>query len=309
MRSQDDAVHRRHYAASGPTGRGRSVRRRSDQYGVDAMGSDKRERQKANRSARLAAEQAAEAKQRRMRFIRNAVLVTAGIIALGFLLSLMGCTSSGSSTTAPAKDAGGYGATPCPKASGAPRTIDIAAPFEKCIDPAKTYTATVTTTEGTVTLALDTKRTPITTNNFVALARSGYYDKTDFFRTEAGTGIIQGGSPHTQDNTDPGPNADDSYGIPDEALPFTAADYGPGTLAMARTSAPDSASGQFFLLATKGGEYLGDKTQLGADAGTYVAFGKVTKGLDVLVAISKLDDGSSVPSKKVGITEVTIDER
>ena len=87
-----------------------------------------------------------------------------------------------------------YGTTPCPPAEGVdePR-IDFETGFERCIDPAKRYTAVIETTEGTVTVALDTERTPITTNNFVALARYGYYDGTDLFRTEAGSGIGLGG--------------------------------------------------------------------------------------------------------------------
>ena len=85
---------------------------------------------------------------------------------------------------------------------------------------------------GQVEVALDTKRTPKTTNAFVALSRWKYYDGTKLFRTEKDTGIIQGGSPHTQSNTDPGPG----FPIPDEGGKFTSADYGPGTLAMARTA-------------------------------------------------------------------------
>lgn len=184
--------------------------------------------------------------------------------------------------------------------------IDFDTGFAQCIDTAKTYTATVQTTEGTVIVELDTERTPITTNNFVALARYGYYDGTEFFRTEAESGIIQGGSPHTQSNADPGPGPD--FSVPDEGLPFSSDDYGPGTLAMARTAAPNSASGQFFLLANEGSRYLGDEASLGTDAGSYAVFGKVTEGLDVLEKIAALDDGSSTPSKPVSIETVTITE-
>lgn len=283
------------------------------------MGTDKRERQKANREAKLAAQAAEEAKRKRNRFIRNVVILVAAIIVTGFLLSaLSGCSSSdsegvgtdgGSSTTA-AGDAGGdalaYGSGECPPAGGAAEpviTFDDAP--SKCIDPDKTYVAEVETTEGTVTVELDTAKTPLTTNNFVALARFGYYEDTSLFRTEARSGIIQGGSPHTQDASDPGPG----YTIPDEALPFTSEDYAPGALAMARTSAPDSASAQFFFVANEGSAYLGDTAQLGEAAGSYVVFGRTTEGLDVLEKIANLDDGSGAPSKPVSITKVTITER
>ena len=74
-----------------------------------------------------------------------------------------------------------------------------------CIDPAKTYTATFDTTAGTVVEKLDTTTTPNTTNNFVVLARYHYYDNTTLFRTAQSIGIIQGGSPHTNSASDPGP--------------------------------------------------------------------------------------------------------
>lgn len=277
------------------------------------MGTDKRERQKANKAARLAAQQAAEAKKRRIKFIRNVVILVVAIIVVGLLLA--GCAESDGSvstgpggadqTTGAADD--GYGTTTCPPAKGVDEPkIDFDTGFAKCIDPAKTYSAAVQTTEGTVTVKLDTERTPITTNNFVALARYGYYDGTEFFRTEAESGIIQGGAPHTQSNADPGPGP--NFSVPDEGLPFSADDYGPGTLAMARTAAPNSASGQFFFLANEGSRYLGDEARLGADAGSYAVFGKVTEGLDVLEKIAALDDGSSTPSKSVSIDKVTITE-
>lgn len=291
------------------------------------MGTEKRERQKANREAKLAAEAAAEAKRRRIRFIRNAVILTVGIIIVGFLLSLTGCSKSdsegsasrytdskggdASTTTAPdASTSSGaveYGTGACAPSGGTPEPVlTFSDAPKKCIDPSKTYTATFKTSEGDVTLELDTDRTPLTTNNFVNLARSGYFDGTKIFRTEAASGIIQGGSPHTQDNSDSGPG----YTIPDESLPFTSADYKPGTIAMARTAQANSASGQFFFLANEGGKYLGDQAQLGESAGTYVVFGQTTEGLDVLQAISDLEDPANpgTPSKPVTIESVTITE-
>jgi cyclophilin family peptidyl-prolyl cis-trans isomerase len=297
------------------------------------MGTDKRERKKANRAARIAAEQAAAARQRRLRTMRNLAITVVVVVLVMVLISVLsGCGTSGggtasssdattasdtgtgsggdkasSSDTTTASDEGSDTSTTegCPPADGVDEpVIDFDEAPPTCIDPAKTYTATVVTTKGTVVVRLDTDRTPITTNNFVVLARFGYYDDTSLFRTEAASGIIQGGSPHTQDNTDPGPG----YTIPDEGLPFSSGDYGPGTLAMARTAAPDSAGGQFFFLANDGGRYLGDPAQLGSSAGSYAVFGKVTKGLDVLQEIAALDDGSSAPSEDVRIEKVTISE-
>jgi peptidyl-prolyl cis-trans isomerase B (cyclophilin B) len=293
------------------------------------MGSEKRERKKANRAAKRAAEQAAEARARRLRTIRNVVLFGAGIIVVAVLLSLAGCSSdddepnaAGSTTTeqggpptdvdddgAPATtgDDGppAYGSGECPPAEGVDEpVIDFDDAPALCIDPARTYTARFETTEGDFTVELAAAENPITVNNFVVLARYGYYDGTDLFRTEATTGIIQGGSPHTQSNTDPGPG----YTIRDENLPFSSDDYGPGALAMARTALPHSASGQFFLLANEGARYLGDPTQLGDAAGSYVVFGQTTEGLEVLEAIAALDDGRRQPSRQVTVEKVTITE-
>lgn len=249
-----------------------------------------------------------------MRTIRNVVIFAAFILVL---LLVLGCssdsddrgdvpgTTTGASATPSGDDPPSYGTTECPPTDGsAERRIDFDDSFENCLDDGVTYTAVFDTTHGEVTVELDTEDHPLTANNFIALARHGYYDETDLFRTEAQTGIIQGGSPHTQGNTDPGPG----YTIPDEGPAATADDYGPGTLAMARTAAPDSASGQFFFLATEGGRYLGDPNQLGADAGSYRVFGRTVDGLDVLEAIANLDDGSRTPGEPVSIRSVTIVE-
>lgn len=272
------------------------------------MGTEKRERQKANRAAKVAAEEAVLARKRRMAFIRNAVILAVVIVIVAFLMA--GCSSDADADAAPSdadltESTDGYGTTPCPptERSGEPE-LTFPDAFEQCVDSAKTYTATVVTTLGEVTVELDAADHPITTNNFVALARHGYYDDTVLFRTEADTGIIQGGSPKTQSNTDPGPG----YSIIDEGPAATSDDYGPGTLAMARSAAPNSAGSQFFFLASEGGRYLGDTDLLGESAGTYRAFGTVTEGLEVLEQIAALDRGDSVPSTDVRIESVTISE-
>jgi cyclophilin family peptidyl-prolyl cis-trans isomerase len=276
------------------------------------MGTEKRERQKAARVARLEAERKAAARQSQIRLVRNVLLMGVGIIVLLFLLGwLTGCSSSSSdgttTTTTPSKTKGAalsYGSGACPAATGAKRTIRFTSAPKLCIDPTKTYTATFDTTLGTAKVSLNTKRTPLTTNNFVVLARYGFFDNTSLFRTERTTGIIQGGSPATQSKQDPGPG----YTIPDEGGAFAANDYSAGTLAMARTPAPNSGGGQFFLLASNGARYLGDPSQPGA--GTYVVFGKATTGLDVLQRLAALDsgDGQGTPTTTPKIKTVTITE-
>ncbi len=215
-------------------------------------------------------------------------------------------TRAAASAGATSSAGAGYGTGACAPAGGAATPVlEFADAFADCLDPGKAYTATVTTSEGTVVVQLDTARTPIAANNFVNLARSGYFDGTVLFRTEARTGIVQGGSPHTQNNRDPGPG----YTIPDEGLPFSTADYAPGVIAMAN-SGPDSGGGQFFFLSRAAGSYLGDPGAIGDSAGSYVVFGRTTEGLDVLQAISDLESspGSGAPIRPVTIESVTIAE-
>jgi len=243
--------------------------------------------------------------------VRRAAIMTVATALTG-LLAACATPSVPPAGTAPAAEAttgapaAGYGTGACAPAGGvATPVLNFDGAFADCLDPAKTYMATVKTSQGSVVVQLDTERTPIATNNFVNLARSGYFDGTDLFRSEAQTGIIQGGSPHTQDNRDPGPG----YTIPDEGLPFTTADYAPGVIAMAN-SGPDSGGGQFFFLSREAGSYLGDPGAIGDSAGTYVVFGRTTQGLDVLQSISDLGSmpGSSTPSRPVTIESVTITE-
>lgn len=161
------------------------------------------------------------------------------------------------------------GDTPCPKADGSsPRTTGFAKAPPMCIDPKKTYTATFDTSAGVVKVALDTKRTPMTTNNFVVLSFYHYYDGTSFDRVDDTLDIIQGGSPQTQDITDPGPG----YNIKDEGGKFS---YSPGDLTMARGQNADSASAQYFFV-------TGPKASQLDSQGTYVTFGHTTAGLDIL---------------------------
>ena len=183
------------------------------------MGTAKRERQREGRQARLAAAQVEQRRRQRIRTIRNfGILVVVIIVALFVLSRLNGDDKQTASTSS-------GGATACPEADGSsPRTIDFSSPPPNCIDPAKTYTATFDTTVGTVAVKLDAANTPSTTNNFVVLSRYHYYDNTELFRTAKSIGIIQGGSPHTNSTSDPGPG----YQLPDEGYDYSTLSQGPG---------------------------------------------------------------------------------
>ncbi len=142
------------------------------------------------------------------------------------------------------------------------------------IDTAKTYTATMVTSKGTIELSLDAKAAPVTVNNFVFLARDKYYDGLTFHRVEPGF-VIQGGDPDGTGAGGPG------YSIPDEASGLKHID---GALAMAKSSAPNSAGSQFYIT-------LGPQASLD---GRYTVFGAVTEGKNVASQIAVGDKIVSV---------------
>ena len=200
----------------------------------------------------------------------------------------------GVSTTAGGEPAGfAYGTGECPPADSPPEPVTSfeAAP-QQCIDPAATYSARFVTDRGDIVVALDAAERPGTVNNFVTLARYGYYDDTLLFRTNTSIEIVQGGGRTNSDR--PG------YQLPDEGDGFT---YAVGEIAMARTPQLNSAGGQwFFIVGDAGLESL-------ASQGTYVPFGEVTEGLDVLQEVLALagEDGDT-PTEDIVLETVEITE-
>jgi peptidyl-prolyl cis-trans isomerase B (cyclophilin B) len=258
-------------------------------------------------AAKRAREQAARRRQRRPYVIGGAAAAIIVIVAIALLVSssrdsdtaVTAGTTATTGTTTVAPVAFAYGTAPCaPNPPTPPATLDFPGTngFADCIDPASNYVATFDTTAGTIKVDLDVSRTPGTTNNFVQLAGYGYYDGTKLFRTDTSIGIIQGGAPHTNSTTDPGPG----FTIPDEGGKFT---YQPGQLVMARGTAPNSAGAQFFFT-------VDDKASALDSTGTYVVFGTVTEGLDVLqkVLASNVDAGDlgGAPSPEVTVNSVVI---
>lgn len=161
------------------------------------------------------------------------------------------------------------------------------------INKSKTYSATLRTSEGDIGIALNAQATPITVNNFVFLAKNGFYTNTTFHRVIEGF-MIQGGDPLGNGAGDPG------YSFNDE--PFFG-EYDRGTVAMANAGAHTNGS-QFFI--------MHQARPLPKD---YVIFGKVTKGLDVVDAIAEADVTASdsgepsKPVKSVIVTSVDISEK
>ncbi len=195
--------------------------------------------------------------------------------------------------TAPAEEAGEEFETPtgvtcttrAPDPPPDPPMFD--APPELALVDGATYTATLETSCGQIVLELDPVIAPLTTNNFVELARAGFYDGLTFHRAVSGF-VIQGGDPFGNGTGGPG------YSFEDE-LPTDG--YAIGDLAMANAG-PDTNGSQYFIV-------TGDASFLPPD---FSKFGRVTEGLEIAQAIESLGDASQQLAKPVYVYSVTITE-
>lgn len=174
------------------------------------------------------------------------------------------------------------------------------APPPLTIDPGKRYSALVKTTKGEFGLELFASDSPKTVNNFVFLARDGFYDGVKFHRIIKDF-MIQTGDPLGNGTGGPG------YTIEDELPPKFR--YEAGVVAMARTQAPNSAGSQFFICT---GEDCGGLNEYP----DYTVFGRVGEGMDVVkkIAATPVDlhpvmGEESVPREDVRILSITIAER
>jgi len=142
------------------------------------------------------------------------------------------------------------------------------------INSHKVYCAGINTNRGLIVVELVPSLAPHTVNSFVFLAQHHFYDGLKFHRVVAGT-IIQGGDPKGDGSGGPG------YSINDEPVKCN---YTAGTIAMAKTSAPNSAGSQFFI-------NLKDNSTTFSK--NYTIFGHVVRGLDVAQKIQGPSDDSS----------------
>jgi peptidyl-prolyl cis-trans isomerase B (cyclophilin B) len=166
-----------------------------------------------------------------------------------------------------------------------------------------TVTARMQTNKGTIVLELDAGKAPETVANFVEYAKSGHYDGTIFHRVIPGF-MIQGGGfePGMSQKTTRAPIKNEAdNGLKNDT----------GTIAMARTPDPNSATSQFFINVKDNG-FL-NYTAPNAQGWGYCVFGKVVDGMDVVRDIEKVATTSrsghqDVPKEDVIIEKVTIEE-
>ena len=161
---------------------------------------------------------------------------------------------------------------------------------------------TLHTSMGDITLELDAEKAPKTVANFLQYARDGFYDGTIFHRVISNF-MIQGGG-MTADM------AQKTTGAPVDNEANNGLKNKCGTIAMARTNDPHSATAQFFINVTDNG-FL-DHTAPTAQGWGYAVFGRVTAGMDVVEKIKAVATGSKgfhqdVPKEAVTIERVTVE--
>lgn len=156
--------------------------------------------------------------------------------------------------------------------------------------------AIITMSDGkTMTLELDSSAAPITVENFVKLAKDGFYDGLIFHRVIEGF-MIQGGDPTGTGCGGPGHTIKGEFSANGVKNPLK---HTRGVISMARSSSPNSAGSQFFIMHM-------DAPHLD---GQYAAFGKMTDGFDTLDGIAATDtDYSDRPLTEQKIKTVVIEE-
>jgi len=181
--------------------------------------------------------------------LRRLSQIASTIFALGVLL-LASC--------------GGQAPEPAPT----PKPKTYSSPPPMVIDTSKQYTAIIETEKGNLVLKLFASDVPVTVNNFVFLAREGFYDGTTFHRVIPGF-MAQGGDPTGTGRGNPG------YSFEDE---FTEHSHAAGALSMAN-SGPNTNGCQFFITYAP---------QHGLD-GKHSVFGQLIEGMEVLEKITNGD--------------------
>ena len=211
------------------------------------------------------------------RFVaRHSALVGAALFAFA------ACTSVGSATPVPTTVATAARAA-CPKSQ------------PPALPAGQKRVVTIDTAKGKIEVTVEGALSPIAAGNFVALASCGFYNGVVFHRLVPGF-VIQGGDPSGTGSGGPG------YNIQDE--PVTA-QYHRGTVAMARTPAPNSQGSQFFIV-------LSDAAARPlVAANTYAIFGEVTSGMETVDAIAAMPNSgepNNAALQPVAMDSVTVSQ-
>jgi peptidyl-prolyl cis-trans isomerase B (cyclophilin B) len=237
------------------------------------------------------------------------VVVIGGFVGLSLALKKGDNTATGTQTTAQAGAPAGAQATPaakpvvagCRPAPKVPADKRTATLPDKATAAGKTFIATVVTNCGVITMELDGTRAPQTVASFLSLAKTGYWADSPCHRLTAADPlfVLQCGDPTGTGSGSPGYG----YGVENAPANFT---FPPGTLAMARTTDPQSNGGQFFIVY---------KETVLPDPIGYSIFGKVTGGMDIVNKIAAAGatqpDASknTAPLQPISILAVNVTEK
>jgi peptidyl-prolyl cis-trans isomerase B (cyclophilin B) len=248
---------------------------------------DAREAQRASEAAR----------NRQVLVVVGAMLLVVALFVV--LANVVGGDDSGSGADAAASPSASASVAGCSPAPAAPKEIKPMSLPDKATAAGKTFEATITTNCGDITLELDGTKAPQTVASFVSLASGDYWANSPCHRlTTEGIFVLQCGDP--LGGAGPGPGY--TFGI--ENAPEDGS-YPKGTLAMARTSDPNSNGGQFFIVY--------DDTSLPVEGGGYSIFGTVTSGMDIVEKIAAAGvsggGGDGAPAAPISILKVAATEK
>ena len=156
----------------------------------------------------------------------------------------------------------------------------------------------ITTSYGEIVIELDKENAPITTENFLSYVESGFYNETIFHRVISGF-MIQGGG-HLADMTPKDEKLDPIQNEANNGLKNNR-----GTIAMARTANPHSASSQFFINHADNA-FLNFRTNQVDEGWGYAVFGQVIEGMEVVDKIADVETGSVGPYQDVPVEAITV---
>jgi peptidyl-prolyl cis-trans isomerase B (cyclophilin B) len=233
---------------------------------------------------------------------RSAIARLAAAIAISVLVAA--CSAGGGRPTATVQpatpgpsEAGGPSADAGSPVAGYPAGCPTAQPDPLGADDVRTVT--IATDKGDIAIEVKGALSPIAAGNFVALADCGFYDGVVFHRVVPGF-VIQGGDGQYGRSPDVDParvgQGGPPYTIQDEPVTAT---YGRGTVAMARTNAPNSVGSQFFIVLDHGARSSLESYN------TYQIIGSVASGMEAVDAIAAAADGE-LPSDPVVMNDVSV---
>ncbi len=235
--------------------------------------------------------------------IRSTSLRLVAALAVPVLLAACGASSGGTASQEPIPSIPSLvPATPTPEPTHPGPTYNPGCPTTQpdALGAGEVRKVSIETDKGTMELTLTADLSPIAVGNFVALAECGYYDNVVFHRVVPGF-VIQGGDGQFGRSPDIIPDIVGSggppYRITDEKVTTR---YHRGTVAMARTMAPNSVGSQFFIV-------LDDEAEQAlASYNTYQIIGEVTSGMDVADAIAAAANGVEIPTDPIVMKKVTV---